>query len=618
MSITNKLQEIINIKENTRQAIISKGVEVSKSTPFEYYPSKILDINTTSQDEDFSAIVVTETRNTDEYLEDECTIEDSICEFNNDREIECSIGDMGLNNYISIKATCIYDYKYKVTTVTEDGQERTEILSDSKDSNFIIFNFLTPVKENLEVNLYSVKHTVYNEEIRQKILEKYTGSRLTLTESFNDDNPDPERTSTVWAIRRRIVLEKLDFNLFREDYYLAYLNNYPVVLLLNKQKQKFNIDITFPDGQTNESFKDKYDFSFREKYDYYNNEIYNLSSNIIINNSIKKYYNNNYYKINTEEIPIQYMYMDSKKLCLINQNLDESYYDSFNKETGEYKKEIITTYLGDNYLNAITEEHINNFINDNNNFNIYILIAHDKDKTFEDIFSDNLISESRICKISLSSFEKLQLGEEYSISYIDPDTGESSLSYKGYYVDFIKTVKGHEQYSIPPKIDSSLNSLLNYQDNFSVIDQEKIINLYNLRSGGLYYNYNIKDIGSVEECHYMNYLSLEEELSGEWIKSLIMYRSKNNIYLTNNDLKMLIYLKLYLKILKEESDITKYSTFNLKNILLTMPLDTFKENENVLNLYLCNDKKEKSLSTFLENNYSYFSEGKIYFKKEEE
>ena len=44
MSITNKLQEIINIKENTRQAIISKGIEVSKSIPFKEYPDKIRQI----------------------------------------------------------------------------------------------------------------------------------------------------------------------------------------------------------------------------------------------------------------------------------------------------------------------------------------------------------------------------------------------------------------------------------------------------------------------------------------------------------------------------------------------------------------------------------------------
>ena len=44
MSIAEKLQQIISIKEAIRKAIISKGVDCSKKVKFENYPSLISQI----------------------------------------------------------------------------------------------------------------------------------------------------------------------------------------------------------------------------------------------------------------------------------------------------------------------------------------------------------------------------------------------------------------------------------------------------------------------------------------------------------------------------------------------------------------------------------------------
>ena len=46
MNIANKLQQIINIKTKIRNAIISKGIDVDKLTPFKEYPDKIRQIET--------------------------------------------------------------------------------------------------------------------------------------------------------------------------------------------------------------------------------------------------------------------------------------------------------------------------------------------------------------------------------------------------------------------------------------------------------------------------------------------------------------------------------------------------------------------------------------------
>lgn len=49
MNIANKLQQIIDIKQKIRSAIITKGVDVDKSTPFKDYPDKIKEIVATSK-----------------------------------------------------------------------------------------------------------------------------------------------------------------------------------------------------------------------------------------------------------------------------------------------------------------------------------------------------------------------------------------------------------------------------------------------------------------------------------------------------------------------------------------------------------------------------------------